>query len=148
MSDTIGPDYRRVMDLIRGKITSGAWPVGRRIPSTPELIALTSASITPVRRAVGQLQAEGILEGHPGKGVFVKALPEEADRERADLGTLAGRVSAVQDLVKDYPELREWLGRLEANLMDLYNRLGFEYPHGGEYDNGKKAAAGRGRARR
>jgi GntR family transcriptional regulator len=148
LSDTIGPDYRRVIDLIRSKITAGEWPVGRQIPSTPDLIEMASASITPVRRAVQQLQADGILEGHPGKGVFVKALPEEADRKRADLGTLSEQVSAVQDLVKDYPDLRDWLGRLEANLMDLYNRLGFEYPHGGEYDNGKKAAAGRGRARR
>jgi DNA-binding transcriptional MocR family regulator len=148
LSDTIGPDYRRVIDLIRSKITTGEWPVGRQIPSTPDLIDLTSASITPVRRAVQQLQADGILEGHPGKGVFVKSLPDDADREHASLETLGGQVSEVRDLVKGYPDLRDWLGRLEANLMDLYNRLGFEYPHGGEYDNGKKTAAGRGRARR
>jgi DNA-binding GntR family transcriptional regulator len=148
LSDTIGPDYRRVIDLIRGKITSGQWPVGRRIPSTPDLIEMTSASITPVRRAVQQLQADGILEGHPGKGVFVKAMPDDADRGRADLGAMGEHLAAVEDLVKGYPDLRDHLGRLEANLMDLYNRLGFEYPHGGEYDNGKTAEAGRRRGRR
>jgi hypothetical protein len=40
--------------------------------------------------------------------------------------------------VKEYPALRAWVGELEANLMDLYARLGYDYPHGGEHDSEEK----------
>jgi DNA-binding GntR family transcriptional regulator len=141
LSDTIGPDYRRVIDLIRGKITSGEWPVGRMIPSTPDLIDLTSASVTPVRRAVQQLQADGILEGHPGKGVFVKALPEDADRVRADLKAVVERMDELAEQVEGYADLRAEVGKLRADILYLYDRSGVPYDHGygGAHDDAEQA---------
>lgn len=160
MTSTIGPDYRRVIDLIRSKVTSGEWQVGQRIPSTLDLIALTGLSITSVRRGVQQLQADGILEGHPGKGVFVKALPEEADHERADAEALseefAGLRQEVRELAKSadsaglsgrLAQLEARVGRIEAILINLHARLAFPNPYGGERDDTQKAAR-RGRAAR
>jgi GntR family transcriptional regulator len=149
LSDTIGPDYRRVMDLVRVKITSGEWPVGAMIPSTPDLIAMTSASITPVRRAVQQLQADGILEGHPGKGVFVKATPEDADRGRVDLKAVGERVDDLAEQVEGYADLRAEVGKLRADILYLYDRFGVPYDHGdgGAHDDAEQAA-GRRRTRR
>jgi len=158
-----GPEYQKLMEDIRERITSGEYPVGRPIPSTPRLGAMAGVSVTVVRRAVQQLQADGILEGHPGKGVFVKAVPAQAESERLDLRTLSGQVAALQrevheltgraataqpaDFASDLAGIREAVGRIEANLIDLYGKTGHDYPQGSARD-GAEAAAGRGRRKR
>lgn len=153
MTSTIGPDYRRVTDLIRSKITSGEWRVRQQIPSTPKLISLTGLSITSVRRGVEQLQAEGILEGHPGKGVFVKAMPEDADRERADVETLGEQFAELRQEVRELTEradsddlrtrlahLESRVGRLEAAVSTIAKRGRQPDPFGGEHDNQERPA--------
>jgi DNA-binding GntR family transcriptional regulator len=157
LASEIGPDYRQVMNLIRERIMYGTWALGSAIPSTPELMKLTGKSITPVRRAVQRLEADGILEGHPGKGVFVKALPEDADRERADAEALGEQFAElrqeVRELAKqaDSDDLRDRLGRLEtrvgrveAAIATFFKRAAQPNPLGGEHD-GPEKAAGHGR---
>jgi DNA-binding GntR family transcriptional regulator len=162
VTGNIGPEYRRLMDLIRSRITAGEYPLGKPIPSTTELKELTGMSIPVVRRAVGQLESDGILEGHPGKGVYVRAMPADADSERMDARTLSKHVTALQEQVRELTdraasaqpadfgqelrELRETVGRIEVNLIDLYLKMGHDYPQGGSRD-GAKAAARRGRTR-
>jgi GntR family transcriptional regulator len=148
LTSTIGPDYRQVIDLIRSKITSGEWRVGRKIPSTPELIKLTETSITPVRRAVQQLQADGILEGHPGKGVFVKAFPEDADQQQADLKTVAELVAELARRTEGYDDLRAKVNRIEAVVINLCKRQGVEYPRGGARNDSTEEAPRRRQAGR
>lgn len=147
MTSEIGPEYRRLMHRIKSGITSGEYPVGSQIPSTTELRSQTGMSFTVVRRAVQQLQAEGILEGHPGKAVFVRALPEDAAGERASVETLSRQVTELREMVESgsQAEIREAVGRLEANLIELYGKLGYDYPGGDSSDTPRKAAAGRGR---
>jgi GntR family transcriptional regulator len=157
----IGPEYQRLMDQIRSKITSGEYLVGALIPSTTELKEMTGMSVPVVRRAVGQLEVDGILEGHPGKGVYVKALPADVDSERQDIKTLSKQVTELQQQVRELTErvntaqpadfarelsnLQETVGRIEVNLIDLYGKMGHDYPQGGTRDRAK-ATARRGRA--
>lgn len=145
MTSTIGPDYRKVIDLIRDKITSGKWPVGQPIPSTTDLRELTGLSITSVRRGVEQLQADGVLEGHPGKGVYVRATPGEAARGKADIGMLSAEVRDLGEKVGEYDDLRERVGKLETILIDWAARQGFENPFGGAADDPPRKASGHGR---
>lgn len=157
MASEIGPDYRQVLNLIRDKVISGEWPVGSQIPSTPDLMTLTGRSITSVRRAVQQLQADGVLEGHPGKGVFVKATPEEADRERADAEMLGEEFAELRrefrelakqagsdDLRDRLGQLETRVGRVEAAIATFFKRAAQPNPLGGEHD-GPEKAAGHGR---
>jgi DNA-binding FadR family transcriptional regulator len=165
MAGSVGPEYQRLIDRLRADITSGEYPVGQTIPSTSALAKLTGVSAQVVRRAVGQLQADGILEGHPGKGVFVKAMPEEADQESRDVASLSRQVSELEerfgdlashpggasdaDLAEvraDIASLQEAQGRLEVNLIDLYGKMGYDYPQGGAQHSTKAAVRG-GRAR-
>ncbi len=150
MTKEIGPEYRRLMGLIRDKIASGEYPVGQPIPSTADLRDQTGMSYTVVRRAVQQLQADGILEGHPGKGVFVKTMPTIADSERMSVEALSRQVAELRKLAErdGLDEIRAAIGRLENNLIELYGKLGFDYPGGSSNDTPRKAAAGRGRPRR
>jgi GntR family transcriptional regulator len=162
VTGNIGPEYRRLMDLIRSKISSGEYLLGKPIPSTTELKELTGMSIPVVRRAVSQLEADGILEGHPGKGVYVKTMPADADSERQDIKTLSKQVAELQeqirkltdravtaqpaDFARDLRDLQETVGRIEVNLIDLYGKMGHDYPQSGARD-GAKATARRGRSR-
>jgi DNA-binding GntR family transcriptional regulator len=145
LASEIGPDYRQVMNLIRERIMYGTWPVGRPIPSTPELMKLTGHSSTTVRRAVRQLQVDGILEGHPGKGVFARAVPEDADRERADLDAIGKLMAELRQKAEGYDDLRAKVNLMEAVLITLCARQGIDYPRGGSRDSTEKAPR-RGRA--
>ena len=43
-------------------------------------------------------------------------------------------------------DLQETVGRIEVNLIDLYGKMGHDYPQGGARD-GAKATVRRGRSR-
>jgi DNA-binding GntR family transcriptional regulator len=159
LAGKIGPEYQRLMDQIRSMITSGEYPVGTMIPSTAELKEMTGMSVPVVRRAVGQLEADGVLEGHPGKGVYVKATPDEVASERGDTKALSERITALSEEVRQLREVVDSLGveevraiasRIEVNLIDLYGKIGFDYPRDEAEETqregtGTKAAAKHGR---
>jgi GntR family transcriptional regulator len=88
-------------------------PLEHKIPSAEELKRAYGASLSVVRQAVNQLQAEGILEGFTGKGVFVAKVPDSptaaADLQMAELAALRADVA-----------------RIEANLVNLFGKLGYE----------------------
>lgn len=149
MTGVIEPEYQRLKHLIRSRIISGDYPLGSAIPSTGRLSKETGMSVPVVRRAVDQLKSDGILEGHPGKGVYVKAMPADADSERVTVEALSAQMAELREMAErdGLDEMRAAIGRLEANLIDLYGKLGFDYPSGGSSDTPRKAAAGRERAR-
>lgn len=155
MAGEAGPEYLRLMRRIRAGIISGEYPVGSLIPSTTELVKDTGMSRPVVRRAVDQLKAEGILEGHQGKGVFVAALPADADSRRADTEALGEQVAELRQEFRELAkhvnsdgDLRARVGRIEAILINLHAKLGYPNPYGGERVDGARQAARRGRAGR
>ena len=101
---------------IRDRIISGDLPVGHKIPSTEELKRAYGASLSVVRQAVNQLKAEGILEGFTGKGVFVAKVPDSP-------------TAAAEMQLAELAALRADVARIEANLVDLFGKLGYEYEH-------------------
>jgi DNA-binding GntR family transcriptional regulator len=142
----IGPEYRRLMRLIRSRIISGEYPLSAAIPSTAELREETGLSYTVVRRAVQQLQADGILEGHPGKGVFVRTMPPDADSERVSVEALSRQMAELRELAErdgGMDEMRDAIGRLETNLVELYEKLGLDYPQDGADEHAKAPRRGR-----
>jgi DNA-binding GntR family transcriptional regulator len=65
------PDYTRIADEIRAKITAGELKPGDKIPSISQLQRQYGVSAQPVKSALLVLQTEGFVEGHQGRGVFV-----------------------------------------------------------------------------
>jgi DNA-binding GntR family transcriptional regulator len=146
MTDQIGrPAYQRIAHELREKIAAGDLPVGAAIPSTSQLSRQYRVSITVVRAAIRELRQEGLVIGQPGKAVYVRATPENAAHERAQLEDVAAEVkqlraeladmaarvapSAIEDLRWELDELRRHLGTVHTQLIDLYGRLGQPYPH-------------------
>ncbi|MDR0626536.1 MAG: FadR family transcriptional regulator [Bifidobacteriaceae bacterium] len=71
---------------MREQVVSGAWPVGSRIPTEPELAAAAGAGRNTVREAVQSLVHAGLLERRQGSGTYVVSkseLPTVMERQFA-----------------------------------------------------------------
>jgi DNA-binding GntR family transcriptional regulator len=68
--------YIDVAAEIRSRIARGTLAPGSRLPSLSEFVDQFGVSAITIRRALGELMHEGLIEGHQGLGVFVKAVPK------------------------------------------------------------------------
>lgn len=78
MSD-ISPLIKRslvdqALDQLRQRINSGAWQVGERLPTEPELCAELGISRNTVREAMRVLAFSGLIEIRQGDGSYLRAL--------------------------------------------------------------------------
>ncbi|MFI7470544.1 FadR/GntR family transcriptional regulator [Nonomuraea sp. NPDC049646] len=130
--------HAKVLKDLRARITSGSLPVGEPIPSTAKLVQQYEVSITVVRRAVETLKSEGVLEGQPGKGVYVIATPAEvADQQRSldsiadEVKDLRAQLSQLADRLDVDPRVEQLateVAALRSTVEQLYSRLGYAYP--------------------
>lgn len=141
MTDVIGqPIYQRIADAIRAQISSGVLTVGDPLPSTRQLMEIHGASNNVVRNAVELLRQEGLVHGQPGKAVYVRATPQVVEEERATLKAVGNEVVELREelrrLAEQQPseviakieDLQAEVGKLQADLRHLYDRLGQPYP--------------------
>ncbi|MDH6136325.1 DNA-binding GntR family transcriptional regulator [Kitasatospora sp. MAA4] len=75
MAELTRPAYLRLADALRAEILSGQRPPGSRVPSIAELHREYGISEQPVRQALRVLTAEGLIEGRPGSGTYVRERP-------------------------------------------------------------------------
>jgi GntR family transcriptional regulator len=68
--DGIVPLYRQIHELIRHRISSGAYPQGGQIPSENELCRELQVSRVTLREALRKLVQDRLLVKVPGKGTF------------------------------------------------------------------------------
>ncbi|QHJ01305.1 UTRA domain-containing protein [Xylophilus rhododendri] len=79
------PLHHQLFVVLRDQILRGLYPPGAAIPNEARLCELFGVSRITVRRAVADLEAEGLLEKRHGHGTFVRhELP--AQRPAATLG--------------------------------------------------------------
>jgi DNA-binding GntR family transcriptional regulator len=65
------PPWQQLADLLRARITSGELAPGDRIPSVLSLAQEYELAAGTVRKALAQLQREGLVESRVGWGTFV-----------------------------------------------------------------------------
>lgn len=65
----------RIADSLRGRIRSGEFPPGAKLPALPDLAGFYGASLVTVRLALGRLRQEGLVESRQGVGNFVRKAP-------------------------------------------------------------------------
>ncbi|WP_432158765.1 GntR family transcriptional regulator [Streptomyces sp. bgisy153] len=70
--------HQKIAATLRRKITRGDLAPGAKLPSTSVLMEEYSVAGTTVQKALLMLKDEGLLVGHPGKGVFVKGGTQQA----------------------------------------------------------------------
>jgi GntR family transcriptional regulator len=65
------PMYLQIMEQIKQRIAVGDWMAGRAIPSIRGLAVDIGVSVITVKRAYLELEREGVIVTHQGKGSFV-----------------------------------------------------------------------------
>jgi GntR family transcriptional repressor for pyruvate dehydrogenase complex len=99
-----------VIALIVGMIRAGELRPGSRLPSEPRLLAMTGVSRSPLREALRELEAMGLIEILPGKGTFVREIAPETSDAQLILGL------TDHELLKSIVEVRLTLEPLVAQL--------------------------------
>lgn len=67
------PLYLQLADVLRDQIVGGLIAPGSRLASEHSLMETYDASRDTVRKAIGVLKAEGLLDAERGRGVFVRS---------------------------------------------------------------------------
>jgi GntR family transcriptional regulator len=71
--DPTGPvaPYRQLAEILRARIESGQYRPGERIPTESELVEEFELARSTVRRAVGVLREDGLVQTVPQRGTYV-----------------------------------------------------------------------------
>ena len=69
--ESVVPPWRQLADLLRERIVSGEYRPGARIPSAASLAQEFDLAPVTVRKAIVQLQDEGLLVSQVGWGTYV-----------------------------------------------------------------------------
>ncbi len=122
------PLYKQLMQRLRADIASGVYPVHSRIPSEQELGQTYHVSRVTVRKALGELTQEGLLERFQGRGTFVsiprihkdlRVINSFSDACRM-MGCQPGtRVIRVQRLSAQDEDCRRLLCAPDAPLLEI-----------------------------
>jgi DNA-binding FadR family transcriptional regulator len=67
------PLVEQAIERLREQITTGAWPVGTRLPSEATLCAALGVGRSTIREAIRALASTGMVESRQGAGTFVRA---------------------------------------------------------------------------
>ena len=89
--------HKEVMQALNEAILGGTWKVGEKLPGEIALAESFQVSRTCIREVLKALSYSGILESRPGRGTFLKEVPNQSPTIDA-LGNL---------LVGPYPSFME-----------------------------------------
>ena len=70
------PRYRQIAAELRSAMEAGRLVPGSALPSEADLVARHGVSRATVRQALALLELEGLIRTYPGKGRYVRAVPE------------------------------------------------------------------------
>ena len=108
------PIYRQIVDQVCRAIATGQLAPGEQLPSVRVLAEQLVINPNTVRRTYADLIRDGVLESHPGKGVFAarrRAVYTKAERLRRIDASLEAYVNDGVHLGFTPDELREVLDR-------------------------------------
>jgi DNA-binding FadR family transcriptional regulator len=71
--------FERVRGFLSSAVKEGAYAPGARLPTERDLAARFDASRAVTRRALSELEKEGLIERHVGRGTFVARPPERGE---------------------------------------------------------------------
>jgi DNA-binding FadR family transcriptional regulator len=121
--------YRQISTELRERILSGRLKPGDKLEGQAILMERYSVSMATVVRALDDLRKDGLIKTEPGIGTTVLEMQPHADIP-AEIEGLRGEAAY----------LRKRLGAVEAALIDLYAKSGYQYPGHAPADGGQRAA--------
>lgn len=106
------PHYRRIADMLRLTLASGALRAGDRIISARKLAEREQVSLPTALEALRYLEAEGLIIARPRSGYFVRQPAASGNEQRA--APLPGPVPVTMSAIA-----RSLFGSAEARLVPL-----------------------------
>lgn len=79
------PAYRQLVDQVRQALRLGILRPGDQLPTVREVVRQIAINPNTVHRAYRELEQQGLTEGRPGSGTFVRASLEQVPDERSEL---------------------------------------------------------------
>jgi GntR family transcriptional regulator len=109
------PMYLQIKEQIRHRIAVHDWKPGQEVPSIRALAIDLRVSVITIKRAYAELESEGVIVTHHGKGSFVAdgdGLSMQLQQQELDDHLIAAaRLAKLLGL--DHPELAERLRKAE-----------------------------------
>jgi GntR family transcriptional regulator len=109
--------YLQIMEQIRQRIAIGDWSPGQELPSIRALAAGLKISVITIKRAYEDLESEGVIETHHGRGSFVARRPvlsmQVHERRLEEYLTTVGQLARVIGLSEE-----ELIKRLRKTQRD------------------------------
>lgn len=133
--------YEEIASDLRTRIQSGEYPVDAQLPTKHELMKRWNVALNTVDSAIRELVAAGLVETQHGRGMFVRKAEPEPEGLSEQVAALQREVAELREQAGAIPGLAAKVGRIEANLMALYQQVGRQYPRGKR----ERKAAGDGR---
>lgn len=122
------PLYLAIKNELEGRILSGQLAVGEKFPSEAELSKEFGVSTSTIKRAIGVLVSDGLVERTPGKGTFVSTHRIETplrsfSEEMRSRGLVAGSQLLEEDTMIAHGELAWHLEVPEETEVFYVHRL-------------------------
>lgn len=89
-------ESHRVLQAVRQIVTDGLLPADGRLPTERHLAAELGAGRASVRRALDQLEAEGLIWRRQGKGTFAGQPPDPTEELAAQIASDVDPLSAME----------------------------------------------------
>jgi DNA-binding transcriptional MocR family regulator len=96
------PLYRQLYEQIAVMVRDGILPYGERLPATRELAADLGLNRTTISAAYELLEADGLIQGHVGRGSFVNYRPAAPDTAAEFVSFVSSRPGADQFPLADF----------------------------------------------
>ena len=79
------PAYRQLVDQVRQALQLGILRPGDQLPTVRDVVRQIAINPNTVHRAYRELEQQGLTEGRPGSGTFVKRSLDAAPEQRVGL---------------------------------------------------------------
>ena len=107
----LDPETRRVLDAIRHIVLDNLLPSDGRLPTERQLAAEFGAGRRAVRRALDQLESEGLVWRKQGKGTFAGQPPDPTEALAAEIVSEVDPLTAMEARLCIEPALAEMCAR-------------------------------------
>ena len=107
--------YLQIMEQIKQRVAVGDWTPGQAIPSIRQLAVDFGVSVITVKRAYLELEREGVIITHQGKGSYVAA------------DSAVGKRIREQELVQHLEQAVRSAALLGLSPKDLEKRIRASY---------------------
>lgn len=113
----------QVIAQMRDLVSSGEWPINRRIPPEAELVTALGVGRNTVREAVRALAHAGLFEVRQGDGTFVRATSELSGAVRRLCGSELRQVLEVRHALEVESARLAASARTDDDVRDLETAL-------------------------